>query len=139
MAQAGKFDVPEELTNKALEALELARDTGKIKKGTNEATKAIERGNAKLVLIAEDTEPAEIVAHIAPLSNEKKAPYIFIKNQKELGAASGLGVACATVAIVDAGKAAEMVQDIANKLEALKLQAFIKRIFKRYNIFLIRN
>jgi len=120
MAQLAKFDVPEELTNKALEALELARDTGKIKKGTNEATKAIERGNAKLVLIAEDIEPAEIVAHIAPLSEEKKAPYIFIKNQKELGAASGLGVSCATVAIVDAGKAAEIVQDIAQKLEALK-------------------
>ncbi len=120
MAQAGKFDVPEELTNKALEALELARDTGKIKKGTNEATKAIERGNAKLVLIAEDIEPAEVVAHIAPLSNEKKAPYIFIKSQKDLGAASGLGVSCATVAIIDAGKAAEMVQDIAQKLEALK-------------------
>ena len=72
MAQVGKFDVPEELTNKALEALELARDTGKIKKGTNEATKAIERGNAKLVLIAEDIEPAEIVAHIAPLSKGKE-------------------------------------------------------------------
>ena len=120
MAQAGKFDVPEELTNKALEALELARDTGKIKKGTNEATKAIERGNAKLVLIAEDIEPAEVVAHLAPLSKEKKAPYIFIKNQKDLGAASGLGVSCAAVAIIDAGKAAEMVQDIAQKLEALK-------------------
>jgi large subunit ribosomal protein L7Ae len=64
MAQLANFDVPEELVNRALEALELARDTGKIKKGTNEATKAIERGNAKLVLIAEDIEPAEIVAHI---------------------------------------------------------------------------
>ena len=73
MAQLAKFDVPEELTNKALEALELARDTGKIKKGTNEATKAIERGNAKLVLIAEDIEPAEIVAHIAPLSEDRKS------------------------------------------------------------------
>jgi len=120
MAKLAKFDVPEELTNKALEALELARDTGKIKKGTNEATKAIERGNAKLVLIAQDIEPAEIIAHIAPLSEEKNAPYIFIKNQRELGAASGLGVSCATVAIVDAGKAAEMVQDIAQKLDALK-------------------
>src|SRR4030042_2616000 len=117
MAQVGKFDVPEELVNRALEALELARDTGKIKKGTNEATKAIERGNAKLVLIAQDIEPAEIVAHIAPLSEEKNAPYIFIKNQKELGAASGLGVSCATVAIVDAGKAAEMVQELAQKLD----------------------
>jgi len=120
MAQFVKFDVPEELANKALEALELARDTGKIKKGTNEATKAIERGNAKLVFVAEDVEPPEIIAHIPPLSEEKNAPYIYIKNQKELGAASGLGVACATVAITDAGKAAEIVQDVAQKVEALK-------------------
>lgn len=120
MTQLVKFDIPEELANKALEALELARDTGKIKKGTNEATKAIERGSAKLVLIAEDIEPVEIVAHIAPLSEEKKTPYIFVKNQKELGAASGLGVSCAAVAIVDAGKANELVQDIAQKVEALK-------------------
>jgi len=41
-----RFDVPAELAAKALEALELARDTGRIKKGTNEATKAIERGVA---------------------------------------------------------------------------------------------
>ena len=62
MAQFVKFDVPEELANKALEALELARDTGKIKKGTNEATKAIERGNAKLVFVAEDVEPAAVIS-----------------------------------------------------------------------------
>jgi len=59
-----KFEVPAELENKALEALELARDTGKIKKGTNEVTKSIERGVAKLVLIGEDVQPEEIVAHI---------------------------------------------------------------------------
>ena len=46
-----KTEAPEELQNKALEALELARDTGKIKKGANEATKAIERSTAQLVLI----------------------------------------------------------------------------------------
>ncbi len=43
-----KTQAPEELQNKALEALEVARDTGKIKKGSNEATKAIERSIAQL-------------------------------------------------------------------------------------------
>lgn len=38
-----KFETPEEIQNKALEALEVARDTGKVKKGSNEATKAVER------------------------------------------------------------------------------------------------
>jgi large subunit ribosomal protein L7Ae len=33
-----KFEVPDEIQNKALEALEIARDTGKIKKGSNGAS-----------------------------------------------------------------------------------------------------
>jgi len=52
-----KFEVPKEVADKALEALEVSRDSGKIKKGTNEVTKAIERGNAKLVLIGNDVNP----------------------------------------------------------------------------------
>ncbi|WP_406657034.1 50S ribosomal protein L7Ae [Methanolobus sp. ZRKC2] len=117
---AAKFDVPEELANKALESVELARDTGKLKKGTNEVTKAIERGITKLAVIAEDVSPAEVVAHIGPLCEEKNTPYIFVKEQKELGAACGIGVACAAVAIVDTGKGSSLVEDIAQKVSALK-------------------
>src|ERR1019366_2571548 len=62
-----KFDVPDEIESKALEALESARDTGKIKKGTNEVTKAIERGIVQLVLISTDVQPEEIEAHIVRL------------------------------------------------------------------------
>src|SRR3974377_1831779 len=84
-----KFERPQELQDKALEAVELARDTGKIRKGTNEVTKAIERGVALLVIVGEDVQPEEIVAHIPALSAEKKIPYIYVKKQQELGAASG--------------------------------------------------
>ncbi|MBU4076785.1 MAG: 50S ribosomal protein L7Ae [Euryarchaeota archaeon] len=115
-----KFEVPVELANKALSALELARDTGKIKKGTNEATKAIERGIAKLVIIGEDVNPPEIVAHIPALCNEKNTPYIFVKKQVELGAACGLSVGSGAAAIVEPGKAKEMVDDVAQKVQALK-------------------
>jgi len=115
-----RYDVPPELANKSLEALELARDTGRIKKGTNEATKAIERGVARLVLVGEDVEPPEIVAHIPPLCEEKNTPYIYVKKQSELGAASGLGVKSAAAAILEPGKAKEMVEEIVQKLQALK-------------------
>jgi large subunit ribosomal protein L7Ae len=115
-----KFEVPAELEDKALEALELARDSGKIKKGTNEVTKAIERGVAKLVLIGEDVQPEEIVAHLPPLCEEKKVPYVYIKKQDELGAASGLSVGCAASAIVDAGKSGGMVEEVIKKLKALR-------------------
>ncbi len=115
-----KFDVPSEIQNKALEALELARDTGKIRKGTNEATKAIERGLAKLVLISEDVQPPEIVAHLPPLCEEKNIPYVYVAKQSELGAASGLDVGAAAAAIIDAGKAKELMEEVVQKLRALK-------------------
>ncbi len=115
-----KFEVPKELVNKALEALELARDTGKIKRGTNETTKAVERGLAKLVYIAEDVEPPEIVAHLPLLCEEKKVPYIYIPSKKKLGEACGIEVSAASAAIVDPGKAEALVKDIAEKLAALK-------------------
>jgi len=117
---AKKFDIPAELADKALESVELARDTGKLKKGTNEVTKAIERGIVKLAVIAEDIQPEEIIAHIPVLCEEKNAPYIFVKQQKELGAACGIGVNCATVAIIDAGKGGELIDDIVQKVNALK-------------------
>jgi large subunit ribosomal protein L7Ae len=115
-----RFDVPTELAAKSLEALEMARDTGRIKKGTNEATKAIERGIARLVIVGEDVQPPEIVAHIPPLCEEKKTPYIYVKKQTEIGSAVGLGVKSAAAAIVEPGKGKELVEEIIQKVQALK-------------------
>ena len=115
-----KFEVPAELSNKALEALEMARDTGKIKKGTNETTKAVERGIAKLVIIGEDVNPPEIVAHMPALCEEKNTPYIYVKKQVELGAASGLTVGSGAAAIIEPGRGKELVEEVAQKVQALK-------------------
>ncbi|MDK2783241.1 MAG: large subunit ribosomal protein L7Ae [Thermococcaceae archaeon] len=114
-----KFEVPKELAEKALEAVEIARDTGRIRKGTNETTKAVERGQAKLVVIAEDVDPEEIVAHLPPLCEEKEIPYIYVPSKKELGAAAGIEVPAASVAIIEPGKARELVEEIAMKVREL--------------------
>jgi len=115
-----KFDVPEDVESKALEALESARDTGKIKKGTNEVTKAIERGIVQLVFISTDVQPEEIVAHIPPLCDEKEIPYIYVKRQTDLGAASGLEVGTAAAAIIDAGKSKALVEEVVENLKTIR-------------------
>ena len=115
-----KFEVPKELASKALDALEKARSTGKIKRGTNETTKAVERGIAKLVYIAEDVDPPEVVAHLPPLCEEKKIPYIYIPSKKQLGEAAGIDVSAAAIAIINPGKANELVKEVIEKLNALK-------------------
>ena len=115
-----KFEVSEEIQNKALEALEIAKDTGKIKKGSNEATKAIERSIATLVLIGADVEPQEIVMHLATLCDEKKIPYVFINKQNDIGASSGLDVGSTAAAIVKPGKAKDLVDEIVKQVNELR-------------------
>ena len=115
-----KFQVSEEIQNKALEALEIARDTGKIKKGANEATKAIERSLATLVLIGADVEPEEIVMHLGPLCEEKKIPFVFINKQNDIGAASGLEVGSTAAAIVKPGKAKDLIDEVAKQISDLR-------------------
>jgi len=115
-----KFEVPKELADQVYSAVESARDTGKIRKGTNEATKAAERGQAVLVVIAEDVDPAEIVAHLPPLCDEKKIPYIYVPSKRELGAATGIDVPTAAIAIADAGQATHAVKGIIERIKELK-------------------
>ncbi|MFB6302086.1 MAG: 50S ribosomal protein L7Ae [Haloferacaceae archaeon] len=114
------YETPADLADSALEALEVARDTGTVKKGTNETTKAVERGNADLILVAEDVSPEEIVMHLPELADEKGVPYVFVETQDELGRAAGLEVGSAAAAIVDAGEAEETVEDVATKVEDLR-------------------
>ncbi|MFB6304978.1 MAG: 50S ribosomal protein L7Ae [Haloferacaceae archaeon] len=114
------YETPADLADSAIEALEVARDTGTVKKGTNETTKAVERGNAELVLIAEDVSPEEIVMHLPELADEKGIPYVFVETQDDLGHAAGLEVGSAAAAIVDAGEAEDDVEDIADKVEELR-------------------
>ena len=114
-----KFNVPKDLADSALEVLAAARDTGKISKGTNETTKVVERGTAKLVLIAEDVDPPEIVAHLPLLCEEKNVPYIYVISKMGIGSASGIEVPSAAAAITDAGDADKLLQDIIGKIKAL--------------------
>lgn len=111
-------EVTKELIEKAYEAVEIAKKTGKIKKGTNEVTKIIERGLAKLVLVAKDVNPPEITMHIAPLCKEKSTPLIEIPSKEELGAAAGLDVSTVAVVVVQEGEAKDLIKEIASKLKA---------------------
>jgi len=110
-------EVPKEVVDKVLEAIELAKATGKIKKGTNEVTKAIERGIAKLVAIAKDVSPPEITMHIPELCKEKGILYIEVPSKEELGAATGIGVPTVSVAIIQEGDAKQIIKELTEKLK----------------------
>jgi large subunit ribosomal protein L7Ae len=115
-----KFQVPKELAEKVYEAVEIAKDSGKLQRGVNETTKAVERGVAKLVIMAEDVTPEEILMHIPVLCEEKKAPYVSVPSKVELGKASGIEVPTSAIAIIEAGDAKKLIEDIAREAENLK-------------------
>ncbi|NIO19478.1 MAG: 50S ribosomal protein L7ae [Candidatus Aenigmarchaeota archaeon] len=114
-----KFEVPKDLADKTYEAVEIAKNTGKLRKGVNETTKCIERGLAKLVIIATDVTPEEILMHLPVLCEEKKIAYVYVPSKLELGKAAGIDVATSSIAIEEAGDAKKVIEDIKRKLEAL--------------------
>ena len=115
-----KFEMPKDLEESVYEAVELARDTGKLRKGANEVTKVIERGKAKLVVMASDVSPPEIMMHIPYLCDEKGIPYAYVPNRQELGNTASLKVPTTAVAIIQPGKGKVLVETIAKKLADLR-------------------
>ncbi len=115
-----KFETPEDLVSPILEAVRVASTSGKVKKGTNEATKAIERGPSKLIIIAEDVEPPEVVAHLPILCEEQGAAFVFVPTKQELGSSLGIEITSAAAAILDAGDAQHIVDQIIETVAKLK-------------------
>jgi large subunit ribosomal protein L7Ae len=91
-----------------------------VRKGTNETTKAVERAQAKLVVIAEDVDPPEVVAHLPLLCEERKIPYVFVPSKEKIGNAIGIDVSAASACIVKEGDAAGLVKEITARIETLK-------------------
>ena len=110
------IEVPKELLDKVYEAIETAKTTGKIKKGTNETTKTIEKGKAKMVVIAKDVTPPEITMHIPLIAEEKNVPCFTVPSKEELGAAAGLDIPTGSVAIVQEGEAKQLVKEITDRM-----------------------
>ena len=95
--------------------VEKARKTGKVEKGTNEVTKAIERGTAKLIVYASDVEPKEIIQHLPLLCKEKNVPCKEVDSKQKLGISVGLKVSCSSVAVINSGDAEKEIVSLGGK------------------------
>ncbi len=115
-----RFETPKELADRAYEVVELARESGRVSKGSNEVTKMVERGLAKMVVMSEDVQPEEILAHLPILCEERSVPYVYVPAKQELGKAAGLEVPTASVAIVDPGKGKAILDELAAKVAQLR-------------------
>ncbi|MBN1377059.1 50S ribosomal protein L7ae [Candidatus Woesearchaeota archaeon] len=92
--------------------IEMARESGKISKGVNEVTRSIEKEEAKLVVVANDVTPKEIIMHIPLLCKVKNIPYSEVSSKKELGAACGLALGTATASVIVEGNSKKLISEI---------------------------
>ena len=104
------FETPKDVQDSVYELVKLvANDNGRLKKGSNEVTKAAERGTAQMVVMAENVNPAELLAHIPLICKEKKIPFIYVEDQSYLAEAAGMttGAKTAAIAVMEVGKGAQ--------------------------------
>merc|ERR1719203_241858 len=102
------------LVEKISQLVKDAGTAGNLKRGANESTKAVNRNLAKLVVIAADTKPLEIVLHLPLLCEEKSIAFVFVPSKSDLGRdASSTRNACA-VAIMGDGNV-----ELEKKLDAI--------------------
>lgn len=90
----------EEMNSVLLDLVQQACNYKQLKKGANEATKALNRGLAEVIILAADAEPIEIILHLPLVCEDKNIPYIFVKSKIALGRACGVSrpvVSCAII------------------------------------------
>ena len=104
------FETPKDVQDSVYELVKLVGGgNGRLKKGSNEVTKAAERGTAQMIVMAENVNPGELLAHIPLICEEKKNPFTYVEDQAYLAEAAGMnaGAKTAAIALMEIAKGAE--------------------------------
>ena len=117
------FETPKDVQDSVYELVKLVGSgEGRLKKGSNEVTKAAQRGTAQMIVMAENVNPAELLAHIPLICKEKKIPFIYVEDQAYLAEAAGMssGAKTAAIALMEVSKGAqEAFSGVKDQADAL--------------------
>ncbi|CAG5121274.1 unnamed protein product, partial [Candidula unifasciata] len=83
-----------------VELLQQASKDKQLKKGTNEPTKTLNRGQAEFIVRTAEAEPVEILLHLPLLCGDKNVPYFLVRSKQALGRACGVSrpiIACSVI------------------------------------------
>ena len=111
------------LTAKILNLVQQATNYKQLRKGANEATKTLNRGQSEFVILAADSEPLEILLHIPLLCEDKNVPYVFVRSKQALGRACGVSrpVISASVTQNEGSQIKPQINTIQQEIEKLLL------------------
>jgi large subunit ribosomal protein L7Ae len=113
------MELTKDIIERIYSVIESSRKDGKIRKGVNEVTKSLERGEAQLSIAASDVSPSEIIQHLALLAKDKEIMHVEVPSKSELGASAGLPVATAAVAIARSGESKKKLKNLIEDIQIL--------------------
>ncbi|HJL59956.1 MAG TPA: ribosomal L7Ae/L30e/S12e/Gadd45 family protein [Candidatus Thalassarchaeaceae archaeon] len=117
------FETPADVQEKVYELVKkIAKDgSGRFKKGMNEVIKVCERGAAKLVIMAENVNPGEMMMPIPLICKERGIPYLYVEDQGYLGEAAGLpeGRPTSAIAVTELDGSADDFDNIVKSANEL--------------------
>ncbi|CAD98427.1 HOI-POLLOI protein; U4/U6.U5 snRNP component; Snu13p; pelota RNA binding domain containing protein [Cryptosporidium parvum Iowa II] len=110
-----------DLNNKIINLVQQACNYKQLRKGANEATKALNRGIAEIVLLAADAEPLEILLHLPLVCEDKNTPYVFVRSKVALGRACGVSrpVIAAAITSKDGSSLSSQITELKDQIEQI--------------------
>ncbi|KAF2582488.1 hypothetical protein F2Q68_00000693 [Brassica cretica] len=105
-----------------LDLIQQAAYHQQLKKGANEATKALNRGIAEIVVMATDVDPLDILLHLPLLAEDKNVPYVFVRSKQALGRACGVSrsvIACSVISNDEGGLLEKQIEHLKDAIEKL--------------------
>jgi|TARA_Y100000034_G_scaffold136399_1_gene212618 large subunit ribosomal protein L7Ae len=113
------MELTKDIVERIYSLVESVKLDGKLRKGVNEVTKSLERAEAKLVVVASDVNPKDVIMHFPLLAKEKGIMYLEVPSKTELGAAAGLPVPTAAVAVANPGESKKKLDTLITDIKAL--------------------
>eukprot|EP01083_Nonionella_stella_P238852 836672_1 len=112
---------PADLCKSILELIQQAANYKQLKRGANESTKSLNRGQAMVIVMAADTEPIEILMHIPLLCEDKNVHYVFVQSKASLGRACGVTrpVICCSIIYEQDSNLTKQIEKIQARVEKL--------------------
>lgn len=104
----------EKVEHKASKLIAKAREAKTLARGTKEVAKYIRRGRKGICIIAADTYPIYVFAHIPVLCEQNDIPYFFVRSKKALAEAAGTTCAASVVLLQEPSKDASDGDDRKN-------------------------
>merc|ERR1740123_267784 len=108
-----------ELAVRIIELVQSAFHYKRLKRGANETTKTVKKGQSSLVVMAADADPIEILMHLPPICEEKNVPYVFISSMVALGRACGIQsrVICCTITMQEQSQLNDLIAKVVEEID----------------------